>query len=90
MQRGHDLITDIDTRHRVDGRQDDIRVTGEHEFDGRGCRILSVDAQPVVGAAGEVHVLNRALANGDGPILAFRRWASKFYSAAHPTAASMR
>jgi 3-ketosteroid 9alpha-monooxygenase subunit A len=28
----------------------------------------------------KIHVLNPALANGDGPILAFRKWASQFYA----------
>jgi phenylpropionate dioxygenase-like ring-hydroxylating dioxygenase large terminal subunit len=36
----------------------------------------------------KVHVANPALADADGPILEFRRWAARFYAAGDPVAAA--
>jgi hypothetical protein len=50
----HDLVAGHRVRHRVDRHGVGALVAGEDVLDHRGGQVLAVDAEAVVGAAGEV------------------------------------
>ena len=54
LQRDHHLVTDIARRHCVDGHEDNAGEAADDALDWRGREVLTVDAQPVVVASGEV------------------------------------